>query len=57
MRSWAANPVKGATGDVGAWKRNQKHHGSGDVGKTSDAAKEGQKNAQAPSQPSDSKEH
>ena len=53
----AANPIKGATGDVGAARRNQKHHGNGDTGKTSDSAKNGQKNAQAPSQPSDSKEH
>ena len=49
--------IKGATGDVGAAKRNQKHHGSSDVGKTSDSSLNGQKNAQAPSQPSDSKEH
>jgi hypothetical protein len=53
----AANSVKAATGDVGAAKRNRKHHGSGDTGKTSDAVQNSQKDTQAPSQPSDSKEH
>jgi hypothetical protein len=50
-------PIKGATGDVGSARRNQKHHGSGDTGKTSDAAQSSQKGTQAPSQPADSKEH
>jgi hypothetical protein len=53
----SASPVKGATGDVGSAKRNRKHHGSSDVGSTTGAVQDSQKNAQAPSQPSDSKEH
>jgi len=53
----SAPSIKGATGDVGAAKKNAKHHGSGDTGRTTDAAQNGQKNTQAPSQPSDSKEH
>jgi hypothetical protein len=53
----SAPSIKGATGDVGAAKKNAKHHGGTDTGKTTDSARNGQKNAQAPSQPADSKEH